>query len=171
MKNSLLILNCLALYPVHQPALLNDRANKFRERSGMISFPARQIPDGAARQIRFQDITCLDLIRFVQFDDRQTDIDGIPVKNTREGLRDDERHATALDRYRRVLPRRTAPKIIAGHNDIAGLHFFWEIMVQNLHAMRPQLFGIDRIQIPSRNNIVGIDVIAEFKNSAFNIHV
>ena len=66
----------------------------------------------------------------------------------------------SLNRPDGMLARGTAAEVIPADNHIAGLAFFHELGVQVFHAMTGQFSRIVGIEISSRNDLIGIDMIA-----------
>ena len=71
------------------------------------------------------------------FDDRQSDIDRITVKNPSKGLCNNTADASRLDSNRRMLSGRTTAEILLCHDQISRLHFFLQTPDQYLpwHVM------------------------------------
>jgi hypothetical protein len=130
-----------------------------------------QIRDRAIIKVNFQLVAIIhSQAGFGALHDRQTHVDGIPVKDAGEARRDDATDAAGLERDRRVFARRTAAEIRSGDDDVAGADEIDKILVDILHAVERQLGRIGRVQVARRDDHVGVDVGAIFKNFSFGLH-
>src|SRR5699024_12014939 len=97
-------------------------------------------------------------------------VDNDTVKSAGRGRGADHRDAAGLDAQGGVLPAGAAAEVPAAHHHVAGLHFGDKALVDVLHAVGRQLFGVLGVQVAGRDDDVGIDVVRVFENVAFCVH-
>jgi hypothetical protein len=69
-----------------------------------------------------------------------------------------------------MLARGAAAEIPARHDHIPGSDFTDERRVRILHAVGSQKRRVRRVDVPRRDDQIGIDVIAEFPDSSPEFH-
>ena len=122
------------------------------------------ICDDSGIKIYFHLIPCLYfLCGLWALNDRQTDIDGIPVKDSGKCLSNDTADTGCLDGNRCMFTGRTTSKVFIGYNNISHMYIFYEIFIDIFHTVCGKFFRIGRIQISCRNDNIRIYVIAIFK--------
>ncbi len=108
---------------IDQSACSDNLLHEGRKRLSFELPVLRLVSDDTGIEIDFDLITRLNCFcRLRAFDDRQSDIDRITVKNPGKGLGDNTADASRLDSNRRVLSGRTAAEVFIRNNDIAGLY-------------------------------------------------
>src|SRR5699024_477711 len=119
---------------------------------------AHQVPrrDGVGRRRALQD--------------GQADVDAVAVEDAGKALGDDHRDAAGLDAQGGVLPAGAAAKVPAAHHHVPGLHPCDKVLVDVLHAVGGQLFGVLGVQVAGGDDDVGIDVVRVFENVSFRVH-
>ena len=131
---------------IDQSACSDNLLHEGRKRLSFELPVLRLVGDDTGIEIDFDLITRLNCFcRLRAFDDRQSDIDRITVKNPGKGLCNNTADASRLDSNRRVLSGRTAAEVFIRNNDIAGLYVFDEILVNILHAVLCKLCRIGGI--------------------------
>jgi hypothetical protein len=81
-----------------------DIYKEFGERLSLVALAFGEVCDSAALKVDLHLVARFDLLAcLAALDDRQTDIDGIAVEDTRKGRRDNAGDAACLDSDRRVL--------------------------------------------------------------------
>ena len=71
----------------------------------------------------------------------QPHVKGVAVKDAGETVGDHPGHPGGLEGHGGVLPGRAAAEILAGHDEIPGLHLLDELRVRVLHGVFGQLPG------------------------------
>ena len=131
---------------IDQSACSDNLLHEGRKRLSFELPVLRLVGDDTGIEIDFDLITRLNCFcRLRAFDNRQSDIDRITVKNPGKGLCNNTADASRLDRNRRMLSGRTAAEVFIRNNDIAGLYVFDEILVNILHAVLCKLCRIGGI--------------------------
>ena len=157
---------------IDQSLGLNNLLHKFREGLTLVLLAAGTVVNDTAVEVYLHLVAVLNILsRLRTLNDRKSDIDGIAVKDTRKGLRDNAGDAGHLDDQRRVLAGGAAAEVLACHHNIAGLYLLHEIPVDILHAVLRQLFGVCDGQISGGNDYVCIYIVPIFKNSASCFHL
>ncbi len=86
-------------------------------------------------------------------------------------MRDDDVHPRAKDGNGRVFPGGSATEVALRHQNVAGADALDPIVLQPFHAVRPESFGVCGHEETGRDDGVGINMFADFVNSAFVMHV
>ena len=119
----------------------------------------------------FYLVACINAVRrCLALEDRQTDVDGVAVEDTRERGRDNAGNAVLTENKRCVLTGGAAAEVAGRDNDVARVHILDEIRVDVLHCVGGQLLRVCDIQITCGDDNVGIDIIAVLENLAFCVH-
>ena len=95
---------------------------------------------------------------------------GFAIKNASKALGDNARHPRSLNSNRSMLARRATTKVLLSHNDVTGLNGGGKRGINILHSMRREMSMIRRVEIPSRNDHISINVTTILKNLAFKVH-
>ena len=129
------------------------------------------VGDGAGVGVNAHHVAVGDRVRGLgALQDGESHVDRVAVEDAREALGNDARDARGLDGHRRVLARRTAAKVLVGHDDVARLHARDEGLVEVLEAVLGKLGGVRRVEVTSRNNDVGVYVSAVAKDGSSELH-
>ena len=114
---------------IDQSACSDNLLHEGRKRLSFELPVLRLVGDDTGIEIDFALITRLNCFcRLRAFDDRQSDIDRITVKNPGKGLCNNTADASRLDSNRRVLSGRTAAEVFIRNNPPSGL--FLQILCQ-----------------------------------------
>ena len=84
-------------------------------------------------------------------------------------IRENERQGK-LDLLCASVPDDAARRAAEQHDDVAGLHVLDKVLVDVLHAVGGQLFGVLGVQVAGGDDDVGIDVVRVFENVSFRVH-
>src|SRR6185369_17430085 len=125
--------------------------------------------DLASGQIDAQGIAFLNIgIQFGAFENRQAIVDGIAIERACERTRHYGLDPEPLDRRRRLLARAAAAKVAARNQDLKLAQLGRESFAQNFERVLSQTFAIDVDEITTRNDDVGVDVVAELVDAALD---
>ena len=100
----------------------------------------------------------------------QAHVKGVAVEDPGEAPGDHPGDARGLQGDGGVLPGGAAAEILPGHDEIPRLHLIDKLRVRVLHGVFGQLHGVGGVEIPGRNDLVGVDVVAEFVHLPFEFH-
>ena len=143
-----------------QAAVVDDVEGEVRQWAEVDFLPGGFVLDYAALVVDLQLVAVVYFFECVRrFDEVEAVVDGVAIEDSGEGFGDHRLNARAVDRPDRVLSRGAAAKILARNNTIARLDLIHEVLIQILQAMPRQFGPVVRIQIPSRDDFVRIDMI------------
>ena len=143
----------------------------WRECSCLPALALGNVGDHAGVEVYFYLVACINAVRrCLALEDRQTDVDGVAVEDTRERGRDNAGNAVLTENKRCVLTGGAAAEVAGRDNDVARVHILDEIRVDVLHCVGGQLLRVCDIQITCGDDNVGIDIIAVLENLAFCVH-
>jgi SAM-dependent methyltransferase len=125
-------------------------------------------PGGRVTVCHISLLQCSCSLRTLQ--DRQSDIDGIAVKDARKGGGDHTGYPCRLDGNWRMLPGGPTAEILSGHHHRTRLDSRGKLRVSILHTVSSQLHRVRCIQIACRYDLVCVHIIPEFIDSSFNLH-
>ena len=107
------MLLALCLDVVNQAASLGNILHEARQRLGMEYIPGSQVLNYAGGSIHPEPVPVADFLHIsTDFQQRQSDIDAVPVENTGKIRSNNHRHTGSLDGNRRMLTGRTAAEIL-----------------------------------------------------------
>ena len=106
-----------------------------------------------------------------RFENRQSHIECISVKDAGKTLGDDAGDPGRLDGDRGVFAGRAAPKILAGDDDVAPLDLADELAIGILHAVAVENIGVRGGQVTRRNDQIRIHIIAVFPYFSCKFHI
>ena len=130
------------------------------------------IGNNAGIKINLDLVSCTDCIgSFFALHNRQADVDRRTIENTSERRCDDAGNAIVADNLRGMFTGRAAAKVLGCYHNVALLYVLYEFGINIFHAVGSQFYRICNVEIARRNDNVGIDVIAIFKNRTSCFHV
>jgi hypothetical protein len=100
--------------------------------------------------------------------DRKAVVNGVAIKGSREGTRDDGFDPQAFDGRRGLLPGAATAEIPARDEDVEGAELGSETLPQDFEGMLAEPLRININQMPAGDDDVGIDVVSELEDSALN---
>src|SRR3990170_4459649 len=160
----------LLRHVLHQPARGHDLLGELGKRLGLVALPSRQVLDLSRGRVQLQVVPLLDALGGVRLEERQPQVDRVPVEDPGEGFGDHRRHADRLDRDGGVLPRRPAAEVPESDQHVADPDLLGEFGLRVLQAVLAQLLGIRGDQVAGRNDLVGVHVVAELPRFAVQVH-
>src|SRR5437660_805112 len=89
-----------------------------------------------------------------------------PEECPSERVGEDRGHAERFQRDWGLFAARSAPEVVAGHDEVADLDALGPGRIDGLEGMRSKHVGIGRAEIFSRNNVVGRDIVPERPDAA-----
>lgn len=149
---------------IYQSFTVDNLLHKGRECLPLIRSALRLIGDDSGVKIHLHLIPRFNPARRLRtFNDRQSDIDGIPVKNTGKRLCDDAADSRRLDGKGCMLSGGTTAKILVGNNDIPFFYILYKILIDVFHTMGRKFLWVGGIQVSCRNDDIGIHIISIFE--------
>jgi hypothetical protein len=91
--------------------------------------------------------------------DRQADVDGVPVEDPRERLRDDGADAAIFQRHRRGLPGGAEPEVRPRDDDVAVLDPVGKRLVVAHQDVVAEFVVGDGREVLAGDDLVGVDVV------------
>ena len=109
---------------LEQAARLDDVLDKRRECSCLPALALGNVGDHAGVEVYLYLVACVDAVRrCLALEDRQTDVDGIAVEDTRERGRDNAGNAVLAENERCVLTGGAAAEVAGRNNDVARVAY------------------------------------------------
>ena len=162
----------LALDVTDKPAGVCNFLHKTGQRVRVKNVARRDVFNRAGGRVDFQNVIGRNFLNVVaNFKERQTDVDSVAIKNSRETRRDDNGNSRRLDCNRSMFTTGAATEIFSADHDVACFDVRRKSLVDVNHAVLSQFSGIKRVQIARGNYNVGVDVVAVTPNFAFNLHL
>ena len=121
----------------------NDLLHELRECLTLEGSPFGYISYDTCVKIHFHFISGLNALAcFWAFNDRESNVDGIAVKDAGEGFCYDAADAGCFDRNRGMLSGGAASEVFLGYDDITLFHFFDKACVDVFHAVGSEFRGV-----------------------------
>ncbi len=154
---------------LHHPARVDDVLDDLRERGRSVRFLFCQIGYCTGGKINFNFIACRRIVnRLGRFENRQSNIDRVPIEDSCKRLGDDARNTCSFDGDRCVLSRAAAAKVASGDDDITFLHLLYKLSIEIFETVRGEQFFGECSAIPCRDDDVGVDVVTVFVDSSID---
>src|SRR2546423_2148996 len=162
----------LLAHPRHEPAHAQQVVHELRKGLGAIFVAFGEVGTHASLELALELVAILHRLgRLRRLKDGVANVDRVAKEDAGERSGDDQRNPGAADRAGRDLSRRAATEVRAADEDVslpdlggpgvAAGHAFHGVLAELLLVE-----GIDRVL--GRDDLVGVDVIAELPNATAN---
>ena len=147
----------------HQSAGGDHLLQKLRERLSLECLSGRLVGDEPGIEVYLYPVALGDGLGGLWcLDDREADIQRVPIEDTREAFGDDTANAAGLKYLRRVLTGGATAEVLASDHDVAGTKLLQEVLVDVLHRVGRQLLLILNREISCRDDDIRVDIVAIF---------
>ena len=147
----------------HQSAGGDHFLEEIRKRLSLEGLSGRLVGDESGIEVHLYLVALGDgLCGLRCLDDREADVQRVPIEDAREALGDDTADAAGLKHLRCVLTGGAAAEVLATDDDVACIKLLQEVLVDVLHRVARQLLLILNREISSRDDDIRIDIVAIF---------
>src|SRR5256884_7894792 len=97
---------------------------------------------------------------------RESKVNRVTEENPSERVGENRGHAERFQRDGGLFAARSAPEVVAGHDEVADLDAPGPGRIDGFEGVRCKHLGIGRAQILSRDDVVGRDIVPERPDAA-----